>query len=191
MPRPAALRAKSAVRSGERCAEVTSISYAIPNSSSALPASRMISRSESLPITIETSVLLIAPSLKVFFWPVVLAVKEPAPSEAEEIPFTPTQPAASKEISATTYFFNARAAMSLRVVCSLKADLRASFVSTPDCRLQIARPRRHSQHPSARSVVSAIAIGSARVEHLHTLDGSCLLESVDSLSHLIRPRIPP
>ena len=37
IPRPAAFRAKSAVRSGERCAEVTSISYAIPNSSSAFP----------------------------------------------------------------------------------------------------------------------------------------------------------
>src|SRR2546427_5199803 len=58
MPRPAALRAYSAVRSGERCAEVTAISYAMPNSSRALPASRMISRSESLPMTIETSDLL-------------------------------------------------------------------------------------------------------------------------------------
>src|ERR1700756_1855156 len=59
MPRPEALRAKSAVRSGERCADVTSISYTMPNSSSALAASRMISRSESLPITIETTGLLI------------------------------------------------------------------------------------------------------------------------------------
>src|SRR6478672_10201018 len=58
IPWLAALRAKSAVRSGERCAEVTSISYAMPNSSRALPASRMISRSESLPMTIETSGLL-------------------------------------------------------------------------------------------------------------------------------------
>ena len=59
IPRSAAFFAKSALRSGERCADVTSISYAIPNSSSAFAASRMISRSESLPITIETSGLLI------------------------------------------------------------------------------------------------------------------------------------
>ena len=54
IPRAAALRAYSAVRSGERCADVTSISYSIPNSSSAFADSRMMSRSESLPITIET-----------------------------------------------------------------------------------------------------------------------------------------
>src|SRR4029077_17076175 len=64
IPRSAAFLAKSAERSGERCADVTSISQAIPKSSSAFPASRMISRSESLPITIETSGLFIISPLK-------------------------------------------------------------------------------------------------------------------------------
>src|SRR4051812_35211486 len=59
IPRSAALRAYSAVRPGDRCAEVTSISYAIPKPSRALPHSCIISRSESLPITIETTGLLI------------------------------------------------------------------------------------------------------------------------------------
>src|SRR5258706_6661345 len=58
-PRPAAARANSAVRAGERCAEAMSTSYATPNSSSMRAASRMISRSESEPITIATSGLLI------------------------------------------------------------------------------------------------------------------------------------
>src|ERR1017187_5885351 len=102
MPRPAALRAKSAVRSGERCADVTSISYAMPNSSSALPASRMISRSESLPITIETSGLLIAPSLKVFLpcHPEDL-LREHEASLSRRTPFALARPAVPKGIFAT------------------------------------------------------------------------------------------
>src|SRR5450631_3725276 len=102
MPRPAALRAQSAVRSGERCADVTSISYAMPNSSSAFPASRMISRSESLPITIETSGLLIAPSLKVFLpcHPEDL-LREHEATRSRRIPFALARPAVPKGIPAT------------------------------------------------------------------------------------------
>src|SRR3954463_1574126 len=58
IPRPAASLANFAVLRGARCAEVTSISYAIPKPSSDLAHSFMISRSESEPITMETSGLL-------------------------------------------------------------------------------------------------------------------------------------
>ena len=48
----------------ERCADVMSISYGIPNSASAFAASFMMSRSESLPMTIDTRGLLAI----VFVW---------------------------------------------------------------------------------------------------------------------------
>ncbi len=57
-PRAFSPREYSLVRAGERCAEVMSISYGMANSASAFAASFMMSRSESLPITMETRGLL-------------------------------------------------------------------------------------------------------------------------------------
>src|SRR5947209_18178658 len=53
-PRPAAFRAKSAVASGERCAERTCDSLGTPNSLSVSTAWRIVSQSDLLPITTAT-----------------------------------------------------------------------------------------------------------------------------------------
>src|SRR5450631_3670389 len=193
MPRPAALRAKSAVRSGERCADVTSISYAMPNSSSALPASRMISRSESLPITIETSGLLIAPSLKVFLpcHPEDL-LREHEANRSRRIPFAWRGLRFRKEFPRRTrprLLLQRPPRNILAVMRPIKTNLRASFVSAPDGRLQVPRPRRHSQQAAARSVINSIALRRPRMKHLHPLDSARFFESVDSLPYFVRSRI--
>src|SRR6185369_11325956 len=58
-PRCWAVRENSLVLAGERCAELTSMSYGMPNSSRALAASFMISRSLSLPMMMATCDVLI------------------------------------------------------------------------------------------------------------------------------------
>src|SRR5450631_1443988 len=195
MPRPAALRAKSAVRSGERCADVTSISYAMPNSSSALPASRMISRSESLPITIETSGLLIAPSLKVFLpchpeRRICFANAKQTGVEGSLLPWRGLR--FRKEFPRRTrprLLLQRPPRNILAVMRPVKTNLRASFVSAPDCRLQVPRPRSYSQHAAARSVINSIALRRPRMKHLHPLDSARFFESVDSLPYFVRSRI--
>src|ERR1017187_1673973 len=195
MPRPAALRAKSAVRSGERCADVTSISYAMPNSSSALPASRMISRSESLPITIETSGLLIAPSLKVFLpchpeRRICFANAKQTGVEGSLLPWRGLR--FRKEFPRRTrprLLLQRPPRNILAVMRPVKTNLRASFVSAPDRRFQVTRPRRHSQHAPARSVINPITLRSPRVKHFHALHRTRFFDSVDSLPYFVRSRI--
>src|SRR5438876_7006135 len=53
-PRAEAVRTKSRTRSGFRCAEACSISWATPNDWSSFAASSIVARSDSLPNRIET-----------------------------------------------------------------------------------------------------------------------------------------
>src|SRR5437660_7472887 len=161
MPRPAALRAKSAVRSGDRCAEVTSISYAMPNSSSALPASRMISRSESLPITMETSGLLILRSSLVLQanlgWMRLLL-----------------------ERSRCNVF---------AVMHALEADARYRRVSILHRGREIGGTRSHTQNAASRCKVHIVAPAGGSMKYLDTRHASSLLQAGNFLSRLEGSRI--
>src|SRR5260370_15806692 len=101
----------------------------MPKPSSAFAASRMISRSESLPITIEPGGLLMhSPRL-----------------------------------------FCQRAGRDvLAVVRAVKLDLARGFVGTSDCRLQVFRAGRYSEHSPPGGVIRAIPCTGAGVEYFHT-----------------------
>src|SRR5437660_11879381 len=71
----------------------------------------------------------------------------------------------------------------------VKTDLRASFVSALHGLVQIAGPRRHSQHAAARGVIPPIPLRGSRVKHFYAIERPCLVEPVNSLPHFKRPRI--
>src|SRR5260370_31281715 len=101
----------------------------MPKPSSAFAASRMIASSESLPITIETSGLLIhLPRL----------------------------------------FFQRAGRDVLAGVRAVKLDLARGFVGTSDCRLQVFRARRYSEHSPPGGVIRAIPCPGAGREYFPT-----------------------
>src|ERR1035441_10597998 len=187
MPRLAAWRAYSAVRSGERWAEVTSISYAIPNSSRAFPASRMIFRSESLPITIETSGLLMivgvhSKPISAFWW----SAGRPRRAARARRPFLHRVIHRAN----TILFFLQRPCRNIfAIVRALKADPRASVIGALQRRFQLHSPRRHPEHSSAGSIESPVTFRGAGMEDSYAVQLCRILEAVDFLARLVGSRI--
>src|SRR5277367_3743509 len=169
MPWLAALRAYSAVRSGERWADVTSISYAIPNSSRAFPASRMISRSESLPITIETSGLLIN---SFFLLPSVgLKNLDPKRTGDDHDPELRLLQRSGSDISA--------------IVRAVETDACARLIGALYRCIQIRRSSRNSQHTPSGGVERAFAFRCSGVKHLYAFQLSGPVEPDNFLARFV------
>src|SRR5580698_4237883 len=134
----------------------------MPNSSSAFPASRMISRSESLPITIETKGLLIrSPEYFSQYSQLVLAVSFLQRSRRNIFP----------------------------VVRSIERNLRACRINPGNCGFQISRSRGYSQHASAGCVMNPVAFAGAGVKNFYALDCTRFVQSINPLPDFKCPRI--
>src|ERR1700680_998522 len=172
----------------------------MPNSSSALPASRIISRSESLPITIETSGLLMnirSSKHRSLVSDLSAPVTSPTIvilSRAQRLCALLERPGCSPLGShgrnkAFALLLQRPSRNIFAVMCPVEADFRAGVISSPHRNLQLRRPCTHTQHASPRGIVSSIALPRPRVEDLHAVDLGCLPHSRDFLSRSERARI--
>src|SRR5580658_7277663 len=201
MPRWAAWRAYSAVRSGERWADVTSISYVIPNSSRALPASRMISRSESLPITIETCGLLII-AVHFHSWNCKYCChsersEEPNKFERHERMHRSfaalwvailvwSRCKVSLVHKAKTLLLLQRPRCDVLAIMRLiKTNLGAGLIGALNRRLQFCGPRGYAEHTATRSVESPIPLRGAGMKDLYRAHLNSALQPANLLAHLI------
>src|ERR1700732_585378 len=171
----------------------------MPNSSSALPASRIISRSESLPITMETSGLLMNIRSSKHRYGVLicplLSLRHHCQSERSEESRYPLEqqgcsPFGSNTRNQVFALFLQRSGRNIfAVMCSIEADFRARVIGAPHRTLQLRRPCTHTQHASPRRKVSTIALRRPRVEDLHAIDFGRLPHSGNFLSRIERARI--
>src|SRR5579862_2197902 len=152
----------------------------MPKSSSALPASRMISRSESLPITIETNGLLIDP-LNVFLlscssqsWSCRVGIFDCVTVRFARCHFAQDDKTIFCLFLCESADLDSLLQRSARNIFSImravERNLSTCFIRSGYRGGQIRSSRRYSQHSASDGVIGSVALRSSRVEHFHALD---------------------
>src|ERR1035437_9514679 len=148
----------------------------------------MIFRSESLPITIETSGFLMivcvhSKPISAFWW----SAGRPRRAGRASRPFL------HRVIYRPTtipFFFLQRPCRNIfAIVRALKADPRASVIGALQRRFQLHSPRRHPEHSSAGSIESPVTFRGAGMEDSYAVQLCRILEAVDFLARLVGSRI--
>src|ERR1700722_86929 len=145
----------------------------MPNSSRAFPASRMISRSESLPITIETSGLLI----NCFLASTFRRFKNLDPKRTGD------------DIDPELSLLQCSGSDIRAIVRAVETDACACLIGALYCCFQIHRSSRNSQHAPSGGVERAFAFRSSGVEHFYAFQLSGGVEPDNFLACFVGPGI--